>query len=446
MVFVARKGLNIPINGAPSSQISDAQPPKKVALLGHDYVGLRPRMRVAVGDSVRRGQALFEDRTVEGVVFTAPASGTVVAINRGAKRKFQSLVIQCEGDDVQEFKSYSSGSDNDRASATALLVESGLWTALRTRPFSRTPMPGSEPHSIFVTAVDSHPLAAAPERAIDGREQDFERGLAVLQKLTDGAVHLCIPKGSKLSAGGSGARVSEFAGKHPHGTVGYHIHMLDPVYRNKTVWHIGSQDVVRIGKLFADGVLDCQLLLSLAGPMVKEPRLLRTQLGADTTTLTHHELREGEARTIAGSVLSGYRAMGDVFGYLGRFTRQVTVIKEGRERRMLGWTMPGFDRFSSIPTFFSSLLPGKKFDLTSSTHGSRRAMVPIGMYERVMPLDLMPTHLLRAITVGDVEWAEELGVLELDEEDLSLCTFVDPGKSDFGPALRRTLDQIQKEG
>lgn len=398
------------------------------------------------GDRVRLGQSLFEDRTIEGVAFTAPAAGRIAAIHRGAKRAFLSLVIECEGEDATEFASYSPAAGDRRESATALLLESGLWTALRTRPFSRTPAPGSVPHSIFVTAVDSHPLAPPPEKAIEGREAAFERGLSVLAKLTDGAVHLCVGRGSAIRAGDSGAKLSEFAGKHPHGTVGYHIHVLDPVYRQKTVWHLGYPDVLRIGHLFGTGELDLSQLISLAGPMVKSPRLLRTRLGADTASLVRDELTDGEARVISGSVLSGQRAMGEVFGYLGRFARQVSVIAEGRQRELLGWTMPGLNKFSTVPAFLSALMPGKRFDLTSTTHGSRRAMVPIGMYERVMPMDLMPTHLLRAITVGDLEWAEELGVLELDEEDVSLCTFVDPGKNDFGPALRRTLDQIQKEG
>lgn len=446
MVFIARKGLNLPIAGDPTDEISDAPAAGRVALLGQDYVGLRPRMLVAVGDRVKLGQPVFEDRTVSGVTFTAPAAGEVVAVNRGAKRAFQSLVIRVDGDEAVDFPSFSPHAGDTRDGAVALLVESGLWTALRTRPFSRTPDPTSTPKSVFVTAIDSHPLAPNPESIIAGREADFERGLTVLGKLTDGPVHLCVRKGSAIEAGASGARVHQFAGKHPCGTVGYHIHVLDPVYRKKTVWHIGYSDVLRIGHLFTTGELDVTQVVALAGPMVKKPRLVRTRMGAATEPLCEGELEPGEARIISGSVLTGQRAMGESFGYLGRFARQISVIREGREREMLGWTMPGMNKFSMIPAFLSALIPGKKFDMTSTTNGSRRAMVPIGMYERVMPMDLMPTHLLRAIQVGDTEWAEELGVLELDEEDVSLCTFVCPSKIDYGPALRRTLDQIQKEG
>lgn len=447
MVFKARKGLDLPILGQPAPTLAEAAAPRRVAVLGHDHVGLRPRMLVREGDRVRLGEALFEDRSREGVWFTAPASGTVQAVHRGPKRVFESLVIDVDEtrSEPVRFESHRPDADRTRDSVKALLLESGLWTALRTRPFSQTPDPTSAPHSIFVTAVDSHPLAPEPERVLEGRADDFERGLSVLSKLTDGPVHLCVRLGSTIQAGSSGARVSEFEGKHPYGTVGFHIHTLDPVHREKTVWHLGYPDVVRIGHLFATGRLDVSQIVALAGPAVRNPRLLKTRMGAETEALTEGELDDGEIRIISGSVLSGTRAMGEVFGYLGRFDRQVSVIREGRDRYFFGWTAPGLDRYSVLPTFLSSLIPKKRFAMTSTMNGSRRAMVPIGLYEQVMPMDLMPTHLLRAISAGDVEWAEELGVLELDEEDVSLCTFVCPSKNDYGPALRRTLDLIQKE-
>ncbi len=447
MAFKARKGLDLPIQGEPAQSVHDAPAAERVALMGLDYVGLGPRMAVQEGERVVLGQKLFEDRTLEGVIFTSPATGTVRAIHRGAKRAFHALVIDVDhdSDEVATFEHHHGKSDPSKTEIEALLLESGLWTALRTRPFSRTPTPGTTPHSIFVTAVDSHPLAPDPGVVLEGREADFERGLAILGKLTEGPVHLCVDEGSPIKAGDSGARRSEFTGKHPYGTVGFHIHMLAPVHGERTVWHVGYQDVARIGHLFATGRLDVSLVVSLAGQAVRQPRLLRTRLGADTATLTRGEVEQGEVRIISGSVLSGVRAMGETFGYLGRFARQVSVIYEDRKREMLGWTRPGWSRYSSLPVFLSSLSSKKHFEMTTSTHGSRRAMVPIGAYERVMPMDLMATHLLRAISVGDVEWATELGVLELDEEDLSLCTFVCPSKIDFGPALRRVLEEIRKE-
>jgi len=198
--------------------------------------------------------------------------------------------------------------------------------------------------------------------------------------------------------------------------------------------------------LFASGKLDVERVISLAGPSVQSPRLLRTRFGASTDDIVNGELKPGEHRVISGSVLSGRKAMGDVFGYLGRYHNQIAVLREGREREFLGWMAPGFSKFSIIPVYFSKLLKGKKFEFTTSTNGSPRAMVPIGMYEQVMPMDIVPTFLLRSLLIGDVEEAEKLGVLELDEEDLALCTFVCPGKHDFGVRLREMLNQIDKEG
>jgi Na+-transporting NADH:ubiquinone oxidoreductase subunit A len=263
--------------------------------------------------------------------------------------------------------------------------------------------------------------------------------------LTSGPVYLCRQAGSRIGAGSSRARIEEFEGKHPAGTVGYHIHVLDPVHRRKTVFNIGYQDVVRIGRLFATGSLDPTCVVALAGPMITRPRLIRTRLGAATDQLVAGELMAGDPRVVSGSVLHGDRADG-VQAFLGRYHGQISVLAEGRQRELLGWLAPGVSKFSVIPTFLSALMPRQTYAMNTSTHGSRRPMVPIGLYERVMPMDLMPSHLLRALTVADPEWAEELGVLELDEEDLGLCTFVCPGKFDYGPALRRVLTILEREG
>ena len=264
--------------------------------------------------------------------------------------------------------------------------------------------------------------------------------------MSSGPTYLCKEQGSKIDANGvSGVRVEEFAGLHPAGTPGLHIHYLDPVNRQKSVWYIGLQDVVALGHLLKTGVLDPHRVVSLAGPRVANPRLLPTRLGASLDELVIGECGSGENRIISGSVLAGRLASGEILGYLGRYHQQVSVVAEDREREFLGWLKPGFDQFSTAQIFMSGLLGIKKFALTTSTRGSQRAMVPIGMYERVMPLDVMPTFLLRSLIVGDVERAEQLGCLELDEEDLGLCTFVCPGKHNYGPILRNMLNRIQKE-
>ncbi|MCC6797541.1 MAG: Na(+)-translocating NADH-quinone reductase subunit A [Candidatus Hydrogenedentes bacterium] len=449
-----KKGLSLPIAGDPDQRIDSGVAAKRVAVLADDYIGMRPTMFVQAGDLVKRGQALFEDKKNPGVIFTSPGAGTVAAVNRGEKRAFQSVVVELSaaefkgGADQVAFASYT-GSEPaglSRDQIRALLIESGLWTALRTRPFSKVPAPDATPHAIFVTAIDTNPHAPNPELVIQGHEIDFERGLVCVAKLTEGRTYLCKARGAKIPANpNTGIQIEEFEGIHPAGTVGVHINKLSPVSHKKTVWHLNYQDVIAVGKLFGSGKLYVDRVVSLAGPSVKSPRLLRTRLGASTDDLVSGELKDGEQRVVSGSVLSGRTAQGDIFGYLGRYHQQISVLREGRDREFLGWAAPGMKKFSIIPVYLSKLLGGK-FEFTTNTNGSPRAMVPIGMYEKVVPMDIVPTFLLRSLLVGDLEEAEKLGVLELDEEDLALCTFVCPGKHDFGVHLRDMLNKIDKEG
>jgi Na+-transporting NADH:ubiquinone oxidoreductase subunit A len=328
-----------------------------------------------------------------------------------------------------------------------LLVESGQWVALRQRPFSRVPAPDSAPAAIFVTAADSNPLAPDPAIGLAGRQGDLERGLTALGKLTDGPVHVCTRPGLAVELPSQGDfRHQEFAGPHPAGTAGLHMHLLAPVSRSRTVWWIGYQEVLSIGTLFGEGSLDVRRVVALSGPGVERPRILRTRLGASLDEVTGGELAAGEQRVISGSPIHGRSAMGEVFGYLGRHHNQITVLPEDRERRLLGWLTPGLDKHSVTRTFLSKAIPGRKFQLTTSTNGSDRAIVPIGVYEKVFPFDIPPSYLLRALAAGDIEQAESLGALELDEEDLALCSYVCPGKHDYGSFLRDVLTTIEKEG
>ena len=450
-----RKGLRLPLAGAPAPEIEPAPVPRHVALLAADTVGLRPALRVDVGDDVRRGDLVYDDKAAPGVRYTAPAAGRVVAVNRGARRALQSVVIEMSraeregrGPDEASFRAFSGRHPSGMAAddVRELLLESGLWTALRARPFGRVADPAVRPHSIFVTATDTQPHAP-PSAALPGDGEPFERGVAALCRLTDGPVFVCTDAQTdvRLPAGDQ-VRHERFSGPHPAGSVGLHIHTLAPVGRGRTVWHAGAQDVAAIGTLFRTGALDVTRVVALGGPPVRRPRLLRTRLGAALDDLVRGEFEDGETRVISGSVLAGRGAAGPVHGYLGRYHQQVAALAEDRERAFLGWLGPGFRKFSAIRTFVSGWLPARALPLTTSTNGSPRAIVPIGMFEQVMPLDLMATPLLRALVMGDVDRAEELGCLELDEEDLALCTFVCAGKNDYGPHLRQVLDTIEREG
>lgn len=447
-----KKGLDIPIAGAPDQAIDNGPQINRVALIGTDYVGMKPTMLVQEGDRVKLGQPVFTDKKNEGVVYTAPGCGKVVEVNRGQKRVFQSLVIELDGDEEETFQSY--GSDDlttlSREQVVENLTKSGLWTALRTRPFNKVPEIASKPNSIFVTAIDTNPLAADPMVVIAENEMSFVHGLQVIRHLTEGHVYLCQQPGVKVpGASLEFIRAEEFAGPHPAGLPGTHIHYLDPVSMNKTVWFINYQDVIAIGKLFDTGKLSVERIISLAGPVVNEPRLIRTRLGASTSDLVDLQLCEVDRRVISGSVLSGRAATGP-FAYLGRYHLQISALAEGREREFLGWQMPGFNKFSVKQVYASAmnklLAPEKRYEMTTDTGGSRRAMVPIGSYEEVMPLDILPTFLLRALITKDTDQAQALGCLELDEDDISLCTFVCPGKYEYGPMLRESLTTIEKEG
>jgi Na+-transporting NADH:ubiquinone oxidoreductase subunit A len=450
-----RKGLDLPIAGTPKQTITRGPEIALVALVGDDFPGLKPQVRVEVGQEVRRGALLCEDAALPGVRHTAPGAGRVEAIHRGPKRGLESIVIALsEGERLgnpseHELERYEVPTGDPSAWARSeirdLLVRSGMWSALRTRPFSKVPHPESLPSALFVTAIDTNPLAADPEVVLAAARDDFQLGLRVLAKLPAGKTYLCVRAGSEIGHGlDARIAVEEFTGPHPAGAAGLHIHVLEPVSRDRTVWTIGYQDVVATGRLVRAGHLDVERVVSLAGPPVTEPRLVRTRVGAAIADLVRAERVEDGTRWISGSVLSGKAATGDVFGYMGRYDVQLSVLAEGGERDFLAWLAPGLRKFSALPAFLSKVLGEPRFEMSTDTHGSRRAIIPIGLYERVMPMDILPTFLLRALAVNDIERAEELGCLELDEEDLALCSFVDPGKTDFGRLLRRNLEMIEK--
>jgi len=460
------KGLDLPIPGKPLQVVRGSTPSRQVAVLADDFPGMKARMLVAEGDLVKRGQSLFEDRKIPGVLHTAPGAGRVIGIHRGDKRALQSVVIDLSDgerrgepgpDEFATFEAYrgESAETLSRDQIRDLLVESGLWTALRERPYSKVPSPEGNAEALFITATDTDPLAPLPEVALEGRMDDFVFGARLVAKLTSGPTYLCVSEHSEIAnRAPEDVQVERFAGPHPSGTVGLHIHRLRPVNREHKVWHIGYQDVAAVGHLFRTGKLDVSRVISIAGPNVAEPRLERTRIGACVSELIRTDGGASadsggnppEVRAISGSVLSGKRTHGDAYDFMGRYDRQISLLEEDRENVFLGWLTPGQNLFSITGIYLSKIFKPERFRFTTTMNGSPRAMVPIGLYERVMPMDIMPTFLLRALIVGDIERAEQLGVLELDEEDLALCTYVCSGKTNYGPLLRSNLEMIEKEG
>lgn len=442
------KGLDLPISGKPTQTISDGPPISEVALLGEDYLGMKPSMHIRLGHEVKCGDLLWTDKKNEGVRFTSPVSGTVTAINRGAKRKLLSVAIEVKGEEYVEFNKFPVEQLDQltREQVVENLVESGAWPSFRTRPMSKVPAIDAIPAAIFVSIMDTNPLAADPTIIIAQRNDAFNHGLSVIKHLAKGELFVGYDgKSNNQLTQNAVANYQAFSGIHPAGNVGTHIHFLKPVNNERSVWHINYQDVIAIGELFITGHLNSERVVSLAGPLVKEPRLVRTIQGAKLSDLLEGQIEANDERVISGSVFNGHIAF-HYRDYLGRYHNQVSVLAEGREKELFGWIHIGTDKFSVTKAFISHVTPNKEFEMTTSTHGSERAIMPIGSYERVMPWDILPTQLLRAIVVGDTDNAQQLGCLEFDEEDLALCTFACPGKYEYGPILRDVLNTIEKEG
>ena len=443
-----KRGLDIPLAGAPAQELDTSITTRAAALMGPDYHGMKPTMAVQVGDLVKKGQLLFTDKKCEGVRYTSPAGGRVSAINRGAKRAFQSIVIEVDGDEAETFPQHTIEAARALSAdyIKEQLIQSGQWTAIKARPFGRVADPATTPSGLFITAIDTHPHAPDPEQIISREADAFALGQALLAEMVTCQVYLCAAPGSDIPEAGH-ERVSrhDFAGPHPAGLPGTHVHFLMGASSQRIAWTIGYQDVIAVGRLFLDGALYTDRIISIAGPAASKPRLVLSRLGADLQALVAGEQEGDDARLISGSVLGGRGVQSDT-AYLGRYHSQVSLVKEGKDRAFMGWLSPGLRKHSVMGIYLSSWLGSKPVAMSTNTNGSERAMVPVGAYEKVMPLDILPTQLLRALLVGDTETAQALGCLELDEEDLALCTYVCPGKYEYGGILRDNLTLIEKEG
>lgn len=420
-----RRGLDVRIPGAPRQEIDEGPSVSTVAVLPADHRLRRPAALVAVGERVRLGQPLVTDRRADGVVLTSPGSGVVTGIDRDERREPRAVVITLAGDDEEPLATVPAARVPalSRAEVVELLVAGGLWPALRERPFHRVPAPGAPPDALFVTVTDTDPLAARPDVVIACDAGAFALGVTALAHLTDGPIFVCRAAGASIPAPDV-ARLTavDVSGPHPAGLVGTHVHQLFPVLAGRRVWHVGYQDALAFGRQLLTGRRSTERVLAIGGPAVRDPRLVRTRLGACIDDLVRGALHEGPSRLISGSVLAGRQASG--WGrHLGRHHLQVCAVPEAEDE---------------------SAVPGLPW--TTARHGSPGPMIPTEDFERVLPLDLLPTPLLRALVVGDDEAARDLGCLELDEEDLALCTYVCPGKQEYGPLLTRALERIEAAG
>jgi len=432
-----RRGLDLDLPGAAAarsaSDIEAGPPVHTVAVVGPDARGLRPHLEVKPGDRVRAGEPLFRDRSNPGAPFLSPGTGVVEAVHRGERRVLLSVVVRLEDDDASGWPVEGSGPGADpaafdRDAARDLLVRAGLWAALRERPFGRVPRPEAQPRALFVPAMDTEPLAPDPAVVLDGRGADFRAGLELFARAADAPVRVCRAPGAAIDAGGlDGASVHEFAGPHPAGLPGTHMHFLDPAGPRSRLWVAGYRTVAAAGALLRTGRAPVDRVVALTGPMVARPRLVRTRVGASVDDLLRGGLADGPARVVAGSALSGRTAEGPL-AYLGPDHRQVCVLSDAVRPRRLSWLRPA----------------PRRPDWTTAAHGEPRPILPLRVFERVMPLDILPVPLLKALAVRDLERAVELGCLELLAEDLALLSYVDPGKGEFGADLEAVLDELAK--
>lgn len=443
-----KRGLNLPISG--SLQAADAvKGPviKHVALLPQEAVGIKTKLLCEVGDTVKIGTPLFFNKRNPQVLFTSPSAGEVLAIHRGHRRSVQSVVVMVDESDAQvEFSPFDT-SHSSREDLVDLLCRSGFWPCLRQRPYDSIPDPANQPQAVVVSAADTRPLAPSPLLLLAGREKDFQAGLAALQKLSDGPTFVATHGGENWSAFlCDSVKHQDFAGPHPAGNVGVQIHHLAPVGPGKTTWHIGYQDVADLGLFLTTGKLTSERLVALVGPGVRQPKLLRTRKGAATGDLCALDTPFKKARFISGSALGGRICQPSTeTGYVGRYTNMVTILNDAPKRRFLDWVHP-FGKQHTMTNTLLAKFTKKSFDMDTDVNGGPRGIVPIGSYEEVMPMDILPTQLFRALAGNDLETAEKMGVLELVEDDIALCEYVCPSKLELGKLLRTMLTRIEKEG
>lgn len=445
-VIKIKRGLDLPIQGAlPQSTLENGPSVREVGVLPGESWGIKVRMLVQEGDAVKRGTPLFCDKRDPEVLYTSPAGGTVKAVHRGERRAVLAVAIAVgEHEEAEEFLPVDPAKAS-REELVAALQPSGLWPNLRQRPFDKVAVSTDTPRSIFVTAIDTHPLAPAPRDLIAGREDDFRAGLVAMTKLSGGATWLCTGGEDWSDLTVDGVQVQAFGGKHPAGNPGVHIHHLDPVNLDRRAWHVDVQGVAEIGAFLKSGQVPTVRRVAVVGPAAKQPSLVETRRGAATAAFK--DRAEGDpVRFISGSPVGGLTAdPGTPVGYLGRWARQLTLMADGGKPEFVGWTKPIGSRWSLTNAYLAKLL-GMVKPMTTEKNGDLRAIVPIGSWEKVMPMDILPTQMIKALASDDIEAAEKLGVLELAEEDLALCEVVDPCKTAITDMLRAMLTRIEKEG
>lgn len=445
------RGYDIRLEGAADKEIVEDVQVTTFAVQPINFRGIAPipKMLVEVGAEVKAGDPLFFDKNDPDTKYVAPVSGEVIAVNRGAKRSITEVVILADKD--QQYRKFDK-LDPETASREALVNyfrDAGLWPLIKQRPFDVVADPNEVPRDIFISTFDSAPLAPDLALAVAGREASFQKGLDILGKLTSGKVHLGLnAKGDNpppaVFSDAAGVEKHWFHGKHPAGNVGVQIHHIAPLGTQDKVWTLGVQDVITIGNVFLEGRYDTERIVAVAGSYLEKPKYVRTNLGAKIGDLLKDNLTSEKARIISGDVLSGEKKTVDQF--LNAKDDQITVIEEGDDYELFGWLLPLEPRPSISNTFPNFLYSDHAFKVNTNTHGEKRAFVVTGQYEEVLPMDIYPQHLMKAILTNDFERMEGLGIHEVSEEDIALCEFVCTSKQPLQEILRKGQKMMLEQG
>lgn len=441
-----RRGLNINLLGEADKVYASVKNHNIYALKPTDFHGLTPKLSVKVDDKVLAGSVIFFDKYNEKINFCSPVSGTIKDIVRGEKRRILEVII--ESDNEQKYESHSplNVKNANREQLIDHMLSNGVWPFIRQKPYDIIANPSDMPKAIFISAFKSGPLAIDNDFALYGMDDLFQSGLDIITKLTNGKTHLNLDgntNSSKVFSEAKGVEINSFSGPHPAGNVGVQIHHINPINKGDIVWYLEPQDVIVIARLFNEGKYDVSRIISLCGSEVSKPRYYRTISGTCVSNLIYDNVENDNNRVICGDVLSGTKI--DKNGYLGFYDTQLTVIKEGNEQEFLGWALPGFNKFSMSKSYFSWLFPKRKYDIDTNMRGEERAYVVTGQYEKVLPMDIYPQQLIKAIMIEDIDLMEKLGLYEVGPEDLALCEFVCTSKIEVQTIIRHGLDLLRKE-
>ena len=440
------RGLNINLLGDADKVYASVKNHEIYALKPTDFHGLTPKLTVKVGDSVLAGSTIFFDKYNEKIKFCSPVSGTIHDIIRGDKRRILEVIIKSNSEVKYVSHSPVNPKDLSREQIIDHMLQKGVWPFIRQKPYDIIANPSDMPKSIFISAFKSGPLAIDNDFALYGMDELFQKGLNIISKLTNGKTHLNLDgntNSSKVFSDAKGVELNSFSGPHPAGNVGIQIHHLDPINKGDVVWYLEPQDIIVIARLFTEGKYDVSRIISLCGSEVSKPRYYRTISGSCVANLISGNVERENNRIICGDVLSGKKI--DKNGYLGFYDTQLTVISEGNEQEFFGWALPGINKFSMSKSYFSWLFPTRKYNIDTNMRGEERAYVVTGQYEKVLPMDIFPQQLVKAIMIEDIDLMEKLGLYEVGPEDFALCEFVCTSKIEVQSLIRHGLDILRKE-